>query len=152
PDARTLLKALGRRWLVATSLGLTCAAAAGLAVWFLLGARYTVFAQLRVSAIAPSMMPHTPGGGDSRDFNTYMRTAAFALRSRFVLNAALKKDEVGGRRVVSEQAEPITWLEDELKVEYKEGSELLNVSMIGQDPDELVVLVNAVTESYLTEV
>src|SRR5262249_50375698 len=115
PDARTLLKALGRRWLVATSLGLTCAAAAGLAVWFLLGARYTVFAQLRVSAIAPSMMPHTPGGGDSRDFNTYMRTAALALRSRFVLNAALKKDEVRRLRVVSEQAEPITWLEDELK-------------------------------------
>jgi polysaccharide biosynthesis transport protein len=152
PDARALLKALGRRWLVATSLGLTCAAAAGLAVWFLLGARYTVFAQLRVSAIAPSMMPHTPGGGDSRDFNTYMRTAALALRSRFVLNAALKKDEVKRLRVVSEQAEPITWLEDELKVDYKEGSELLNVFMIGTDPDELVVLINAVTESYLTEV
>src|SRR5262249_2194355 len=50
------------------------------------------------------------------------------------------------------RGEQITWLVDELKFEFKEGSELLNVAMTGENPEELQVLVDAVTQSYLTEV
>src|SRR5262249_26298252 len=54
--------------------------------------------------------------------------------------------------VVNRQPDPIAWLEDELKVDFQEGSEFLTLTMRGPDSDELLVLVNAVVKSYEKEV
>ena len=71
----------------------------------------------------------TPEG--RAEFLTYQRTQATQLRSRFVLNAALGRDEVKKLPVIRQQADPIAWLEEEVKVDYQEGSEFLTVSMSG---------------------
>jgi polysaccharide biosynthesis transport protein len=152
PDLRALVDALGRRWLLATVLGGTLAAAAATGAWFLLSAKYTAFAQLRIASNQPSVVfPNANPDGRS-DFSLYQRTQMAAIKNRYVLNAALKRDDVKQLRSVHEQVEPITWLEDELKVEVPEGSEIINVKMSGPEPAELVTLVNAVTQVYLQEV
>jgi capsular exopolysaccharide synthesis family protein len=153
PDFRALLGALGRRWLLATVLGGTLAAVAGGAAWFLLSAKYTAFAQLKIASTTPYLVFHNANNPDSQsNFSLYQRTQAAALKNRYVLNAALKKEEVKQLRMVRDQAEPITWLEEELKVEVPDGSEIINVKLSGSEPAELVTLVNAVTQAYLQEV
>jgi polysaccharide biosynthesis transport protein len=153
PDFRTLLSALGRRWLLATMLGGTLAAVAGAAAWFLLSAKYTAFAQLKIASTTPYIVFHNANNPDGRnDFSLYQRTQAAAIKNRYVLNAALKRDDVKQLSSVRAQAEPITWLEEELKVEVPEGSEIVNVKLSGSEPNELVTLVNAVTQVYLQEV
>jgi capsular exopolysaccharide synthesis family protein len=153
PDFRTLLGALGRRWLLATILGGTLAAVAGVAAWCLLSAKYTAFAQLKIASITPYIVFHNANNPDGRnDFSLYQRTQAAALKNRYVLNAALKRDDVKQLSMVRTQAEPITWLEEELKIEVPEGSEIINVKLSGSEPAELVTLVNAVTQVYLQEV
>src|SRR5436305_1010102 len=67
PDTRALLKALGRRWFVALSLGLVCAAGAALAAWFLLSPRYTAFAQVRVEAVPPPVLDGERNGPEGKD-------------------------------------------------------------------------------------
>jgi capsular exopolysaccharide synthesis family protein len=153
PDFRALLGALGRRWLLATILGGTLAAVAGAAAWFFLSAKYTAFAQLKIASTTPYLVFHNANNPDSRsDFSLYQRTQAAALKNRYVLNAALKKDEVKQLSMVRAQTEPITWLEEELKIEVPDGSEIINVKLSGSEPAELVTLVNAVTQAYLQEV
>src|SRR5438876_5799581 len=153
PDMKALLQALKRRWLLAATLSLVLGSGAAVGAWYALAAKYTAFAQLRIAAITPYLVFHNANNPEGRnDFSTYQRTQAAAIKNRYVLNAALKRDDVRNLGVVRQQAEPITWLEDELKVELQEGSEIVNVKMVGAEASDLVTLVNAVTQSYLQEV
>jgi capsular exopolysaccharide synthesis family protein len=153
PDLKSILQALKRRWLVAATVSLLLGGAAGAAAWFGLAAKYTAFAQLRVAAVTPYLVFSSATNPEGRsDFSTYQRTQAAAVKNRYVLNAALKRDDVRNLAAVRQQGEPITWLEDELKVELQEGSEIVNVKMSGAEAGDLVTLVNAVTQSYLQEV
>jgi polysaccharide biosynthesis transport protein len=150
PDVGALLKALRRRWLTAICLGLVVAGAAAAAAWFGLSPRYTVYSQVRIAASQPSLVFRTDLGRG--DFATFQRTQVATIRSRFVLNEALKRDEVKRLPLVAEQPEPLSWLEEELKVDFKEGSEIVSISLSGEDPQQLAVVVNAVTQAYLSEV
>jgi capsular exopolysaccharide synthesis family protein len=153
PDTRALLKALARRWFLALSLGLVCAAGAALAAWSLLSPRYTAFAEVRVAAQRDQILDGENNGPDGKDtFDTFKRLQAAEMKSRYVLNDALKKEEIKRLAIVQEQAEPIPWLEDELKVETKEGQEIITMTMTGDDPTEVLTLVRGVFESYMTEV
>lgn len=153
PEAARYLRALRRRWLLVLGLGSVLAGAAAAAAWFLLAPKYTAYALVHVAAHAPKTVGLTADPTEPKsDFGTYQRLQAAQLKSRYVLNAVLNRDEV--RRLDLEAREPNTlvWLDDELKVDLKDGSELVTLSMSGPDPDEVVTIVNAVTKAYLTEV
>ena len=137
--------------MTAASLAILLASAAGVAAWFLLAPKYTSFAQMHINSTPPWLVFRNPDEGRG-EFLTYQKTQATRIRSRFVLSAALNRDEVKNLKLVTEQSEPITWLEDELKVEAPEGSEIITLSLSGPYPGELVTLVNAITQSYLQEI
>ncbi|MBL8793107.1 MAG: polysaccharide biosynthesis tyrosine autokinase, partial [Planctomycetia bacterium] len=88
----------------------------------------------------------------AREFATYLRTQAATVKSRFVLNAALKKDEVRNLPFLVDQPDPLLVLEEELAVETGENSEFITVRMMGDDPGPLITVINAVTKAYLDEV
>jgi capsular exopolysaccharide synthesis family protein len=150
-DTSALLKALARRWPLALVLGLILAAAGGAAAWYFLAAPYVAFAQVRVAATQPSWIFKNPEEGRS-EFLTYLRTQARLLKSRFVLSAALSREETKSLPVVLRQPDPLAWLEDELLVDLLEGSEILTPTLRGPDPNELTALVNAVVKAYEKEV
>ncbi len=147
PDAATLLKSLKRRWLLAVSLGTVLAAAVAVGAWVLLEPKFTATALLRVLAQTPSVAGAVP---DNRDFGTYQRTLAARVKHPFVLNEALKRSEIRHLGLVS-QPDPILFLQDEIKVDLQEGSELIKVSMAAREPAELITLVNAVTQEWLKD-
>lgn len=149
PDASSLLKALRRRWFLAGGAGAALAGIALVALWLLLPAKYQAFSLLQVSANRTSL----GWGGEGRnDFPTYMKTQAGRIKSRDVLMKALNQDQVRSLRIIKNQSDTLTtlaWLEDNLKVDFQDGSELLTISLMGEEPGELVVIVNALTKSYL---
>ena len=153
PDFGLLLKALRRRWLLALGLGLTLAAVVGAASWFLLAPKYTAFAQVRVSAVPDTLLPAPPGGGDTRiEFPMFLKDQANRLKSRFVLNAALNSDEVRALGLERKHADPVFWLEEELKVESQPDSEWVKISLMCADPDDALVIIGAVVKAYMQEV
>jgi capsular exopolysaccharide synthesis family protein len=144
-----LLRALQRRWPLALALGLLLAPAAGAGAWLLLSARYTAFAQLHLAAVPPSIGPKgadTPEGRS--EFATFQKTQAARIKSRLVLTPALARDEVKRLDVVRQQADPVAWLEEEIKVEHQDGNEIMTVSLSGSSPSETVTIVDAVVKSY----
>jgi capsular exopolysaccharide synthesis family protein len=153
PDMSALLQALGRRWLLAAFLGILLAGGVGAAVWFFLPIRHTAYSQLRIAGTPPWLVVRNADTSEGRgEFLTYLRTQAAWIKNYFVLGAALQREDVKNLQMVREQPEPLTWLTEELKVDFQEGSEIMTVSMIGNDPGEVVTLVKAVTQTYLDKI
>src|SRR5262249_35857179 len=67
--------------------------------------------------------------------------------------AALRDPKVSELSVIREHnPEAIEWLEKEVKVDNPPGTELLQISMKGDRPEELTILVDAITTAYLREI
>jgi capsular exopolysaccharide synthesis family protein len=153
PDLPALLKALQRRWLLAAALGLLLAPAAAAAAWLLLSAKYTAFAQLHLASVPPWVVAKNVDTPEGRsEFSTFQKTQAMRIKGRLVLSTALARDDVKRLSIVQEQNDPIGWLEEELKVEAPDGSEIMTVSLAGTEPQEQVTLVQAVVKSYEEQV
>jgi hypothetical protein len=86
------------------------------------------------------------------EFEDYRQTQAALLKSRLVLNAALRQPKVAALAVVREHADPVGWLESALHVDFQLAPEILRVGLNGRHPEELVTVVNTVTHAYLEEV
>ena len=152
-DAGRFLRAIRRRWLVTLLLACIGGAVAGIGAWILLEMQHTAFAIVQVAAAPQKLAFATPDYLDAHnEFLSYQRTQAARIKSRYVIKAALKADDIKQLELVKREADPVAWLEDEIKVDFKEGSELINVSMSGTKSEQLVTLVNAVTQAYLLEV
>ena len=63
---------------------------------------------------------------------------------------ALRRPEVVALKSVAEQVNPADWLKKQIQVDN--AGQIFRISMSGNNPHELQVLVNAVTEAYLQEV
>jgi hypothetical protein len=101
-------------------------------------------------------IPRTPfpvmPGKPVPDLIDHQRTQVTLVKSRLVLNAALRNKEVARLGIVTAQTDPVEWLKKEVQADFNEAPEVLRIAMAGDNPEELVVLVNALREGYLTEI
>jgi succinoglycan biosynthesis transport protein ExoP len=155
PDLIALARALRRRWGLAVALGILLAGAAVVVAWKVPPKpKATAYALVQVTSRAPQVAfttiditaeTLTPPG-------VLRNTQLVLIKSRGVLEAALKMPEVARLPIVQALADPVEWLEQDLLVEYVENSEILRVSLSGPRPDELKVVVDAVAKAYLNEI
>jgi succinoglycan biosynthesis transport protein ExoP len=150
PDAPALLRALRRRWLLASGLGLVAAAVAAAAAWYLMPVRYTARALLYVSATPPSVVFSSTE--NRADFAIYQRTQLALVKSRPVINTALKQPKVKDLDMVNRQADQIEWLKGLIKPDFSAGPEIMNIGITCGDPEAAAVLANAVAQGYLSEI
>lgn len=113
--------------------------------------KYTSTAMLRVYMDEQKIYAGEGGGGRS-EFSVYVKSQGTLLRSRNVLAAAIRKPEVNNLPVLRSQVDPIAWLEEQIKIDAPEGSEIIRVSFACEDATAGAAIVNAVVEAYETEV
>ena len=91
PDLMVYVHAIRRYWLMSAGIGLLCAAVAGPAVWFGVGAKYTAQALLSVAMQEkPIAFQMEVSVADKDRFDIYKSTQTQLVTSRFVLLAALR--------------------------------------------------------------
>jgi polysaccharide biosynthesis transport protein len=144
PTVPGLLQAARRRWKSALFLGLLLGGAAAAGMWFAQHERF----------IARTMVLITDNGilqpkGENRGDH---RTQIATVKSRMVLNAALRNPQVGRLKVVTEQLDPIAWLEKEIVADFSVAQDILRIQMTGSDPQEMLAIVTAVRKQYLDEI
>jgi capsular exopolysaccharide synthesis family protein len=145
-------QALRRRWLAALGLGLLAAGIAAGAVWLLVPPRYTAEAQIRVTARPPRGIFIDDNSYEGNDeFAAFMRTQAAFLKSRPVLNAALRQPQVAELAEVRAHVDPIDWLEKGLIIDTTLGPELLRITLTGDRAEDVAAILNAVADTYLQE-
>jgi capsular exopolysaccharide synthesis family protein len=146
PSLAALLRAGRRRWPALLGLGVLGAALSAGMVWAVYPAKYVVQALLHVAS------SNGRGGFESEaDFSNFQRTQAALLKSQPILRAALDKPEVAQLREVRAQGEPVAWLQKSLTTDTTLGPEVLRVSLAGDYPDDLPVVVNEVVRAYLRD-
>jgi capsular exopolysaccharide synthesis family protein len=141
-----LLHGLRRRWFAALTLGGALAAVAAVAAWYLMSPKYTAVSQLKVLALPPAIIPDPLVSRE--EFKTYMRTMSQELRNRLVLRDALKQDKVLQLKLDDRESDPVAFVDEALKVEFLENSEILTVTLASQDPNVSLVLLKAVVDSF----
>ena len=132
-------------------MALVISALVATAIWFLLPpAKPTVAAKIDITAKRPSLFGPNPLL-DSGSSISPERQAAL-VKSRLVLNAALKNPKVlQANPSVLRDRDALSWLEQEIKVDFPDGPEIFRVSMVGDQSDELIILVDAVVDAYINE-
>jgi len=111
-------------------------------------------------AYAKLYMPKKPEGvlfphpEDVGDFAAFHQTQVALMKGRMVLNAALRNPKVLelNLQAVTKSITPVEWLEKEIRVTTPEGLELPRITMSGDKPEQLKVLMQAVVDAYLKEV
>ena len=145
-----LLLALKRRWRQVLLIGVPIGVVATVLAATFLPAYFTAFSLLRVASVEPRLVFKTVE--EHGDFPTYLKTQMALIRSRFVLNAALRRPGVSELSIVRQQKVPVEWLEKTIAIDTYNSPEILRISMIGDQAEEIALMVNAVKDAYLEEV
>lgn len=150
-DFGELMRACRRRWLLALITALILAGGSSLAVWYFLPitTKYTARTLMHVSARPPKIVFEAES---QPDFGSYQRTTLALIKSRLVLNTALKYPGISKLQIIQQQHDPVTWLEKQLLIDFSKGPEILRIAINGENPDELSQIVVAVRAAYLAEV
>jgi len=151
PSASGLVAAFRRRWFLTLTVSVSCAMVATVFAWFL-PTTCKVRTSLHVAAQRPYILSDVL---DRSDFALYQKSQLTLVRSRHVLKDALQNPSVASLKVVTNQPDPLVWLEKLIQVDFQNGPEILSISIAGEQtesPETWITLVDAVRDSYLKEI
>jgi capsular exopolysaccharide synthesis family protein len=151
-DANTLLHALRRRWLLAACMGTVAATATAIALWFLFPENTSATALFQVSSQPESLVFDV--NQNTQKFETLQKTQLTLLRSYFVLTAAIRDPSIASLSIFADKrGEEVQWLQDYLQLDFPLQSEILSISLTGDDdPEDQRKVVDAVADAYEKEV
>jgi capsular exopolysaccharide synthesis family protein len=151
-----LIKTLRHHWLLASIVGFATGSLLGGAVWLFKPEKYEAYALLRVAATEQHLLETPNNQQIELDRNSaYQKTQMALITSRPVIKAALSKDKINQLPLVRKHgtlADQVAWLEKELQARYIENTEILRLSLMATEPDDLPVIVNAVQQAYVDEI
>jgi len=151
-NLRGLLHSLRRQWLLGGLLGAAIATLLAALIWLVIPEDYEAVCLLRVRREQQAMLGGQTVGGSPNDYNTYKQTQSGLIKSPFVISAALRIPGISQLPMVRREGNPVAWLTDALRVTITGESEILRVSLRGEDTEQIIKLVNAVKDAFLEEI
>ena len=148
-DYTRVWHAFRRQWIPAVFLGLVLAGILAPLAWFLLPKGYEAVAWLRVRGTG-NMLSNTSGSGG--EYESYRKTQAQLISSPFVLASAMRKAEMATLSTFADIQDPVDWLADNLQVATPAESEVLQIRLRAQNPEDAAKIVNNVTTAYLDDI
>jgi len=156
PSARNLtaeaFHAFRRRWLAAPVAGLVAGLIVACVVWCFLPRRYLAIAVLRVSMGESNILAPGQPHDAATSFDVYKRTQRQLLRSPSVLKAALQRPSVSHLPLVTQQREPLAWLQEIVNVTFPDDAEIMNVSVDCEDQGAAETLADEIVDVYLQNI
>ena len=150
-DQTWLINCLRRRWLMAILMGALFAGAVALFLLWLFPLSSSITAMVHVQPEQTDVMEDQKEISPQQ-LEIFLETQASQIKSAFVLRSALTPNKISQlNAVVKEEPDPITWLQEELRVSFQ--GENIVVSFDGEeDSEEMKKIVDAVLEAYKAEV
>jgi hypothetical protein len=103
-----------------------------------------------IARTPPAVLPER-GAADAAEFESYRNAQSALVRRRLTLNAVLKQPGVANLGVVRAQADPLAWLEDNLRVSFG-PAEIMRVEIDGEPVEELRIILEALAKVYLADI
>jgi len=149
PKPSDVLHAVRRRWWLILILGFAASVGVMVFAWRTIPVEYTATAWLQVSLERPHVLFETK---DDDPLLRNRQTQTTLVTSNRVLTAALQKPGISQLPYIRNQVDPVMWLRRNLRVRFADQAEILEISMTGDDPEQITAIVNAVKDAYMTEV
>lgn len=151
PTPSALFVAFRRRAVLALTLGLLGAACTGAAAWRLVPEpKYKVRALIHIASVPEKILGSASGGSETQ-FNYFQKTQITLVKSQVVLDKVARDPEVVQLTRSRGPGVGRDWLAGALDADFKQGPEILTITIKGDEPYDLVVFVNAVARAYLDE-
>ncbi|GAB6166902.1 polysaccharide biosynthesis tyrosine autokinase [Thermostilla marina] len=147
PTPNDVLFALRRRWPWILALGTLAALVVGYLTWKLTPTEYTATAWLRMSLQRPNILFETE---NEDPLLAHRQTQTKLITSELVLADALRQPGVAQLPMIREKGDPVRWLGTQIHVRF--SGEIMEISLTGEDPQQLPVIVNAVKDAYMAKV
>jgi succinoglycan biosynthesis transport protein ExoP len=137
-------------WLMILFCGSLLGTAGAFAAWELLASKYESYSMLQVSSVPTALANHNNPNQARTDFATYVKTTAALIKSEFVLNAALR--DIKDLPTIKAQSDPLKYLDEELQVNWQDGSEVIRITFKSGEPQDAKKIVDAVQGAFIKEV
>src|SRR5262245_49100431 len=144
-----ILTYLRLHWLMILFCGTLLGGAGAYGAWELLASKFESHALMQVSSV-PAALASGNREQARTDFVTYLKTTSALIKSEFVLNAALR--DIKDLPTIKAQKDPIKFLDEELMVNWQDGSEVLRITFKGAEPQDAKKIVDAVQNAFMKEV
>lgn len=149
-DYQRAWHAFRRRWIPALVLALSLGSLAAALTYVFLPRGFEAVAWLRVRD--KSGMFGAGMGRDNAEYEAYRKTQVQLIKSPLVLMAALRRPGIDSLATLKGEEDKVGWLMRNVQVSAPMESEVLQVRLRGEDAREITQIVNAVTNSYLSDV
>ncbi len=146
------LHSLRRRWLPAALVGTVLATIVAGILFFVIPITYESVGYLRVRMSQDELLSTNRYATDTKLYEVFKQTQATLITSPFVLNAALRELETQNLPTINKESNPLGMLQREIQAMYPGKSEILRVSMKGDQKDDVIAIVQEVLEAYLREI
>jgi capsular exopolysaccharide synthesis family protein len=151
-DHSWFLHSLRRRWLLALGMGLVFGGVATAVLWFMFPESSSAVALFRVSSEEPNLV-FRGVANETRQFDILQKTQLALLKSHFVLQAAVRDPSIANLGALAGEDDPIQWLSQRVSVNFPQESEILSISLSGDEHSEdLRLIVDAVANAYQEQV
>lgn len=145
-----ILKAFRRRWVPALAVAIPAALLVTAAVWEIIPATYQSTAILKIEQNERTLA-FSDGPQRETDFLTYRESQKNYMLSRQVITAALRNSQVAECPTLKKVDHPVDWLMGKLNADDKISAEFLKVSLEGEYPRDLALILNSVKDAYLEQ-
>ena len=144
PSLEAVWHILRRRWPIVVGAGLLAALLGAAVAWFVTPGKYATYVVIHLESRNPKT-----GSIEPDELLSFQRTQIATLKSYEVISRLIAKPEI---RELSEmqkhQGSEQEWLQKDLEVDTKLGTELLRVTLTGDNPDDLAMILNALVVLY----
>lgn len=150
PGASSIVAMLARRWLTALVVGLLFAGASVAGIWYFVKPKYKVVATLHVSPVArPILSEKSPE--NFGDYRQYVGTQALTIAGPAIIDKLLTQRDIKSLPSLAGMANPLGFIKKRVEAGQIPSSELLEVSMVGENPQDMVAIVNGLVATYLQD-
>lgn len=119
-------------------------------VWELMPPNYTATAVVQIHQFEQVLAKATDKG--TADFLTYRDSQTAFMKTRPVLMEALQREGVRDCRTLASIEYPLEWLDEYLTIKEDTSPEFVRLSLSGEYPEDLALIVNAVKDAYMDKV
>lgn len=142
-----------RRWPRFVGLLFLVALVGGFIFWLVKPETASATALFEVCMKSQSLLG-TQSVESDRDYEILKKTQIALLKSKFLLTSALRNPGIASLSVFAGVPDSEEWLKDHLEVSFPQDGEILSISLSGtaSQADDLIRVVDAVAEAYISEV
>lgn len=146
-----LLHSLRRRWLMAAGWGFGSSLLVAVVLWVLVPINHEAESYLRVRQVEEDIIGDRKTRQTDKAYEIYKQTQANLIKSPFAVMIALRQSGISQLSMVTAEDNAVEWLTDEISCMVSPESQIIRVSLKGEDKEEVIKLVDAVVDAYMQE-